>query len=278
MAGVVRIEPLNAENYDTWKLHMCAVLIKNDLWAYVNGNIECPDDAAGAVLWKTNDQKACADIMLAISPAELNLIAECSNSRKMWQKLQATFESKGPARKATLLKRVALSRMKDTDLVRNHLNDFFDAVAKLKEIGVEIGDDLLAILLLYSLPDSYETFRCALETRDDLPKPDILRVKILEEWESRKAKNNRTESDALYVKNMQKSNTNNKNKNSNERYSGEKRVEQKRTFCCFKCGKSGHYARDCRSKNQTNERANKSQEKNSSLRATESVFLWIKWI
>lgn len=63
MAGVVRIEPLNADNYDTWKLHMRAVLIKNDLWAYVNGNNECPADRAAAALWKTHNEKACADII-----------------------------------------------------------------------------------------------------------------------------------------------------------------------------------------------------------------------
>ena len=77
--------------------------------------------------------------------------------------MEATFQSKGSARKATLLKRIALARLNEGANVRDHLNEFFDAVSKLKEIKVTIGDDLLAILLLYSLPESYETFRCELE-------------------------------------------------------------------------------------------------------------------
>lgn len=32
-----RFEVLSKENYDTWKMHMLALLIKNDAWAYVNG-------------------------------------------------------------------------------------------------------------------------------------------------------------------------------------------------------------------------------------------------
>jgi len=35
--GLTRIEALSKENYDTWKLQMQAVLVKNDAWAYVSG-------------------------------------------------------------------------------------------------------------------------------------------------------------------------------------------------------------------------------------------------
>ena len=48
--SVVRIEPLNAENYDTWKLQMKAVLIKNDLWSYVDGSVPCPVAKADCVI------------------------------------------------------------------------------------------------------------------------------------------------------------------------------------------------------------------------------------
>jgi len=33
----IRIEPLNKENYDTWKIQMQTVLIKSEAWDYVNG-------------------------------------------------------------------------------------------------------------------------------------------------------------------------------------------------------------------------------------------------
>lgn len=44
-----------------------------------------------------------------------------------------------------------------------------------------MGNDLLAIVLLYSLPNSYDNFRCAIESRDELPTPENLRIKILVE-------------------------------------------------------------------------------------------------
>lgn len=250
MSGnVIRIEPLNSQNYDTWKLQIRAILIKNDLWAYVSGASQCPlAEAAEIEKWKIADQKASADILLSMAPSELGLISECKTSRDIWLKLESTFQSKGPARKATLLKRVALARMKEGESARDHMNEFFDAVTKLKEINVTIGDDLLAILLLYSLPDSFETFRCALETRDALPTPDVLRVKILEEDQSRKAKTERDEQNAMYVR-PKKNNVNGKF----ERVAREDKVEnakaqkQRQKQGCFKCGRFGHYARNCRS-------------------------------
>jgi len=37
ISGITRIEALNRENYDTWKIHMEALLVKNDAWGYVSG-------------------------------------------------------------------------------------------------------------------------------------------------------------------------------------------------------------------------------------------------
>jgi len=50
---------------------------------------------------------------------------------------------------------------------------------KLAEMDVEINSDLLTIILLYSLPPSFANFRCAIESRDELPTPEVLRVKIV---------------------------------------------------------------------------------------------------
>lgn len=232
MAGAyIRIEPLTSENYDTWKLKMRAVLVKSDLWQYVDGAKPCPEDPSLVAEWKSHDEKARADILLAISTSELSVIDNCLTARGSWMKLQETFQSKGPVRKANLLKRVALSRMSEGGDARHHIGSFFDAVKRLKEIGVHIGNDLLAILLLYSLPDSYETFRCAMETRDDLPDPEVLRIKILEESEARQAKNERSDQNALYA-------NNGKGRDRNEKM-------QKETRKCYVCDKAGNLARNC---------------------------------
>ncbi|KAL7735343.1 hypothetical protein ACLKA6_015731 [Drosophila palustris] len=239
MAGsFIKIEPLNAENYDTWKVKMRAVLVKNELWKFVNGTTAIPDDEAERENWLLQDEKARADIVLSVCASELSLLDGCDTSNACWRKLEEQFQSKGPVRKAGLLKKIALSRMNENSDIRQHIQDFFDAVNKLKEIGVPIGDDLLAILLLYSLPESYETFRCAMESRDDLPSPGVLRVKILEEAQARKIKEDREEQSALYA---------GRQKNGKNRGPAQKESRK-----CYNCQKVGHLARDCRASTKGN--------------------------
>ena len=42
--------------------------------------------------------------------------------------------------------------------VRDHLHKFFDIVDKLSEMEINIDNDLLTVMMLYSLPSSYENF------------------------------------------------------------------------------------------------------------------------
>lgn len=70
-----------------------------------------------------------------------------------------------------------------------HLNNFFGIVDKLKELELIVPDDMITILLLYSIPDSYDNFRCAIKTRDDPPKPDVVKIKLLDEANSRRNSN-----------------------------------------------------------------------------------------
>ena len=71
---------MNADNYDTWKLQMKAILIKNYLWgAYVS---ETKPEADEVAKWEGFDEKATADITLSVTTSELGLIMECTTSKE----------------------------------------------------------------------------------------------------------------------------------------------------------------------------------------------------
>lgn len=239
-SGIVRIETLNTENYYTWKMQMEAVLLKNDAWGYVNGNclqpVLTPGDAASIAAvntWKKNDGKAKSDIILSIRPSELKLIKRCNTSKEVWNKLENIFQSKGPARKATLLKQLTLHRMEEGDDVKTYVRKFFDTVDKLAEMNIEINAELFAIMLLYSLPSSFENCRCAIESRDELPSPETLRIKIIEESDARKNDTRGTTQNALISKK-----TGNWKKSSTQ---GPKvRDKEEFKFRCHRCRKKGH--------------------------------------
>lgn len=138
MGGSVRLETLNRENYDMLKIQIEALLIKNDAWNYVNGSKAKPalvaDDAASEAAvkaWVDADSKAKSDLILSINPSELKQIKGCTTSREVWLKLEGIYQSKGPARKANLLKQLTLQKMQEGENVREHIASFFDAVDKL---------------------------------------------------------------------------------------------------------------------------------------------------
>jgi len=70
--------------------------------------------------------------------------------------------------------------MSDDENVREHIASFFHTTDKLREMDVNIPRDLLVLVLMNSLPRSFENFRCAMESRDVLSDVETLRVKIIE--------------------------------------------------------------------------------------------------
>ena len=240
----MRLELLNRDNYDTWKVQAEALLIKNDSWGYVSGSTRYPVKIASEDTatfenrkdaWTKADQKAKADLILSIHPTELSHIRGCDKSKDVWTRLESVYASKGPARKATLLKRLTQTKMAEGDDATKHVTEFFDAVDKLKTMDIDINGDLLTIMHLYSLPSSFDNFRCAIESRDKLPEPDPLKIKILEEFNARKQKGDHTENAALFTR-----------PGANKYKKGQQRPKPK--YKCSFCKKEGHKASDCYAK------------------------------
>lgn len=256
-SNVIKIELLHKDNYEIWKLHMEALLIKSDLWQYVSGELAKPQNTTEAPnadeKWIKCDRKAKADLILCISASELSQLKGCTTSRDVWIKLQSIYASKGPARKGTLLKQLALNKMSESEDCRAYLNKFFETVDKLEQMEIPIHKDLLSILLLYSLPDSFENFRCAIESRDELPEPENLKVKILEESEARiqKKSNSDTSNAMMASKDSKKSPRSDYNKQSYSDSSNQYQNQRENRFAnktCYRCQKKGHTATRCRSK------------------------------
>lgn len=247
-----RIELLTKENFDTWKLQMQAVLTKCDLWEYTNGSNVQPtlkadnSNAAAVSEWVKNDQKAKSEIILSISPTELRQVKNCVTSREMWCRLDQIYQSKGPARKATLLKNLILCKMDDAGDIHEHLNAFFTSVDKLAEMEINVNPDLLAILMLYSLPSTFDNFRCAIESRDDLPEPEALRIKIIEECNARRNNLNGKSSGAMIANKGGPRDY--RRKHTNHRANGERNGKKDTELRCFKCNRVGHRAANCPSK------------------------------
>ena len=237
-------------------------MVKHDTWMYVCGEKRKPNaivgDAASVAAtndWTKEDRKAKADLILSISPYELQHVRGCETSRDISMKLQCIYASKGPARKATLLKQLALQRLSEGEDIRDHMSRFFDARDNLAIMEIDINEDMMRILLLYSLPPSYKKFRCAIESRDELPGPEALKIKILEENDARKQKLRENESGAMFAWTNCKGYGNkyygNGRSENNLKFKSKDLTEHLRCFedtskiRCYRCKKIGHKENAC---------------------------------
>lgn len=264
-----RLETLTKDNYDTWCIQVEALLIKNDMWGYINGDTPKPeipadpDEASRARYnaWALQDRKAKSDLILSINPSELRQIRGCVTAKEVWDKLATVYASKGPRRKATLLKQLTQRKLQKGEDIKDHLATFFQTVDKLNDMEIEIDKDLLSIMILNTLPDSFENFRCAMESRDNLPDPETLKIKIIEEVEARKQKVNEWESGAMYVKQHPGRSLPKDSDQNSGQHEGKGSFGNRPKYKCSFCGKIGHKAASCyRKRDSKNQNANIADE------------------
>lgn len=135
--------------------------------------------------------------------------------------------------------------------VQRHVDEFFDIVDKLSELSVQVSIELQSIMLLHSLPDSFENFRCAIESRDALPLPKHLKIKILDESATRR-QCSQTDDQAMFARKGKPNKRKIPNKAINKPVN---KVEDSRSegtfkFRCHRCRQIGHKAIDCPEKNE----------------------------
>lgn len=161
---------------------------------------------------------------------------------------------------ATLLKLLLQRKMSEGEDVRDHMAQFFETADKLAAMQVEINEKLLTLMLLQSLPASYDVFRRAIESRDTLPDIEILKNKIIEACES--IKEDQSPNGAMFVKQPKSgSKYNDKKYPDNNKSASSDREKTRPKYKCNYCKKLGHRAADCYSKKRKEkEKANVVEE------------------
>lgn len=66
----------------------------------------------------------------------------CKTANEIWKKLEETYESRGPMRKATLLNQLVSMKMAEADDAREHTRCFFDVVGRLQITRTRPREDL----------------------------------------------------------------------------------------------------------------------------------------
>ncbi|KAM1738798.1 hypothetical protein ACFX11_014582 [Malus domestica] len=157
MEGSGTMIKLTNSNWVTWKPRMEDILYCKDLHEPIEGDAAKPESMSDAE-WKKMNRKAIGTIRQWVDDSVFHHVSNETNAREFWTKLESLFEKKTPAKKAFLIKELINVKYKDGLSVAEHLNNFQNIINQLATMKMTIEDELQALLLLGSLPDSWETF------------------------------------------------------------------------------------------------------------------------
>ena len=83
-------------------------------------------------------------------------IQSCFMTFQFWNILSNTYEKNVAATKIYLIQRLYNLRMKELDSIQTHLNEYESINSQISAQGMMIQDKLKALLLMSSLPPSWE--------------------------------------------------------------------------------------------------------------------------
>jgi transposase InsO family protein len=150
----VKIDKFTGRNsFSLWQIKMRALLKQQGLWKPLSKEVRA-DDAELAAL----EEKAHSTIMLCLADDVITEVADEETAAGLWLKLESLYMTKSLTNKLLLKQRLFGLRMQEGTPLRDHLDQLNTILLELRNIDVKVEDEDAALILLVSLPLSYENF------------------------------------------------------------------------------------------------------------------------
>jgi len=172
------LPPLDStgSNYDDWNFKISALLRLRGLWGVVTGTDACPPEKAadpkeqpGATAaletWQNKNLLAKADITLMLGKEPLRAVHHYELASEVWDHLENRYEKQYTL--AQLIHDIFRVTFVDTIPLEEQLNDMCDKVYRLRDLGHDLKDSLIATAMIISLPESYSSLQRRLSMQDE---------------------------------------------------------------------------------------------------------------
>ncbi|PKI47152.1 hypothetical protein CRG98_032466 [Punica granatum] len=152
---------LNTTNYYIWKSWMEDLLFCRDLYDPIERDLVKPKDKDDKA-WERTNQKTIGLIRQRIDNSIYHHVAQETNAKVLWDKLENLYARKTPQNKAFLVNKLVHLRYQDGGGMAVYMSNFQDIVNQLTNLEIILPDELQAYLLLRTLPNNWDTLVVAL--------------------------------------------------------------------------------------------------------------------
>ncbi|KAL5823751.1 hypothetical protein ACOSQ4_021651 [Xanthoceras sorbifolium] len=259
--GKIKIEKFDGADFGFWKMQIEDYLYQKKLYQPLLG--KKPDDMKEED-WNLLDRQALGVIRLTLSRnVAFNIVKE-KTTAGLITALSNMYEKPSASNKVHLMRRLFNLRMAEGASVAQHLNEQNTITTQLSSVEIEFDEEVRALILLSSLPDSWNATVTAVSSSsgNNKLKFDDVRDLVLSEEIRRRESGEASSSSALQTESRGRTSERSSYRSRSKSRRGKSR-SRKKDFSCYNCGKKGHFKRDCRAPKKdtgTQESANVTEE------------------
>ena len=193
--------------------------------------------------WKELETKAVSTIRLCLADEVMVRVIDEESPAAVWTKLESHYMSKSLTNKLFLKQKLYGLKMGEGSDLRQHINTFNQTISDLQRVGVKFEDEDKSLMLLNSLPASYENLSTTLTWGKESLELEEITGALLAFNLRKKTSEEGSQGEGLVVKGNQERGR------SKSRFGGHNnsrsKSRNKKSVQCYKCGKRGHIRRDC---------------------------------
>ncbi|WCJ44212.1 Retrovirus-related Pol polyprotein from transposon TNT 1-94 [Euphorbia peplus] len=199
--------------------------------------------------WKLLDRKAMSVIRLSLSRNVAHHTVKAKTTIEILEILSSLYEKPSAANKVHLMRRLFNFQMTENSSVAVHLNEFNMTISQLSSVGIDFEDEVLALILLSSLPESWSGTVTALSAsagKEKLRFDDVRNLIISEEI--RRKESGSTSGSALSTENRGRSDSRSKQNRGRSKSKGRggNPNKDRSHVKCWNCNETGHYMNQCK--------------------------------
>ncbi|GMP61980.1 hypothetical protein CsSME_00024253 [Camellia sinensis var. sinensis] len=262
------IEPFNGSNdFTLWQQRVKNILTREGLVKALlkksNKPVDMKDDK-----WEELRELANSTIQLYLGNNTLREVISEVDPAELWAKLEMRYKSKSLTNRLSLKRQLYTLRMPEGANLTEHLDEFNRITMELDTIGDKTQEEDRAMILLVSLPASYEHLRTTLlYGKDALELDEVIATLISHESMKKQegSSSKHPEENAMVASENEqgRGRSNNRRGKSKSRGRSQSRLGFRRK--CYYCDQEDHLIKDCAKLKE--DKAHKEQASSSNVAA-----------